>query len=84
MNRTFEVFHAIKYATIVYDGINYIIEYDVGDGKTVQINIHVPLAYKDSKPKIVEMIDDGKKVKSADGFKVIWRIGLCTILFAVS
>ena len=35
MNKTFSVFHASKYATLVYDGINYIIEYDVGEGKTI-------------------------------------------------
>ena len=65
MNKTFSVFHASKYATEVYHGINYIIEYNVGDGKTIQINIHVPLAYKDSKPEITEMVDNGEKVKGA-------------------
>ena len=35
MNKTFTLFHASKYATQVYHGINYIIEYDVDEGKFV-------------------------------------------------
>ena len=51
-NRSFKEFEPVAYSKQVVAGMNYEIEYDIGDGEKMRVKVFEPLPYTNDLPQV--------------------------------